>query len=92
MDNLRWIKIIDKKKKLDPERVITLIDEELSAYLVEGINTETSADEYLLVYDCSSHSDEHPIVIISGKDIVEILYSAGIVSVELLEDWLSTNF
>ena len=57
MDNLRWIKIIDKKKKLDPERVITLIDEELSAYLVEGINTETSADEYLLVYDCSSHSE-----------------------------------
>lgn len=36
--------------------------------------------------------DEHPIVIISGKDIVEILYKAGIVSVELLKDWLRTNF
>lgn len=36
--------------------------------------------------------DEHPIVIISGRDIIEILYNAGICSVELLNDWLSTNF
>lgn len=36
--------------------------------------------------------DEHPIVIISGRDIVEILYNAGIGSVELLKDWLNTNF
>lgn len=36
--------------------------------------------------------DEHPIVIISGRDIIEILYNAGICSVELLKDWLSTNF
>lgn len=54
MDNLRWIKILDKKRKLDSERVITMVDEELPAYLVEGINTETSADEFLLVYDCSA--------------------------------------
>ena len=36
--------------------------------------------------------DEHPIVIISGRDIIEILYNAGICSAELLNDWLSTNF
>ena len=56
MDNLRWIKILDKKKNLDPERIITPVDENLPAYLVEGINTETSADEFLLVYDCSDIS------------------------------------
>lgn len=31
-------------------------------------------------------------MIISGRDIIEILYNAGICSVELLKDWLSTNF
>lgn len=56
MDNLRWIKILDEKKKLDPERIVAPIDENLPAYTVEGINTETSADEFLLVYDCSDIS------------------------------------
>ncbi len=56
MDNLRWIKILDEKKKLDSERMITPVEENLPAYLVEGINTETSADELLLVYDCSDIS------------------------------------
>ena len=56
MDNLRWIKILDEKKKLDSERMITPIDDNLPVYLVEGINTETSADEFLLVYDCSDIS------------------------------------
>lgn len=28
----------------------------------------------------------------SGRDIVEILYNAGIGSVELLKDWLTANF
>ena len=36
--------------------------------------------------------DEQPIVIISGRDIIEILYNAGICSVDLLKDWLNTNF
>ena len=36
--------------------------------------------------------DQHPIIIISGKDIVDILISAGINSVELLDEWLETNF
>ena len=36
--------------------------------------------------------DEHPIVIISGRDIVEILYNAGIGSIEHLKDWLTANF
>lgn len=36
--------------------------------------------------------DEHPIVIISGKDIVEILLNAGIGSVKQLSDWLKANF
>ena len=42
MDNLRWLKILDEKKKLDPERIVAPIDENLPAYTVEGINTETS--------------------------------------------------
>ena len=56
MDNQRWIKILDEKKNLDPDRIITQVDESLPAYLVEGINMETSADELLLVYDCSAPS------------------------------------
>jgi hypothetical protein len=36
--------------------------------------------------------DEHPIVIISGKDIIDILMRAGINDVNLLNDWLTTNF
>ena len=36
--------------------------------------------------------DQHPIVIVSGKDIVDILVSAGINSVSLLDDWLESNF
>ena len=36
--------------------------------------------------------DEHPVVIISGKDIIEILLNAGIGSVEQLSDWLKANF
>lgn len=33
-----------------------------------------------------------PIVVISGKDIVDILISAGINSVDILNDWLESNF
>lgn len=36
--------------------------------------------------------DQQPIVVISGKDIVEILISAGINSVDILNDWLTANF
>ena len=36
--------------------------------------------------------DEHPILIISGKDIIDILLNAGIGSVEHLKDWLKANF
>ena len=36
--------------------------------------------------------DGHPVVIISGKDIIDILLDAGIGSVEQLRDWLTTNF
>ncbi|MBR6574221.1 MAG: restriction endonuclease [Clostridia bacterium] len=36
--------------------------------------------------------DEHPIVVISGRDIVEILLGAGVGSVEHLRDWLKANF
>lgn len=36
--------------------------------------------------------DEHPIIIISGKDIIDILMRAGINDVNLLNDWLTTNF
>ena len=59
MDNQKWIKILDEKKKLDPERIITPVDESLPAYLVEGINQETSADEFLMVYDCSAFAEEN---------------------------------
>lgn len=36
--------------------------------------------------------DQHPIIIISGKDIVEILMNAGISTTTLVEDWLKANF
>lgn len=36
--------------------------------------------------------DQQPIVIIAGKDIVDILISAGINSTDILNDWLDTNF
>lgn len=57
MDNRRWLSILTEKKKLDSGCVVDPVDESLSAYLVEGINVETSADESLLVYDCSSISE-----------------------------------
>ena len=36
--------------------------------------------------------DQHPIVLISGKDIIEILISAGINNIDVLKDWLESNF
>ncbi len=36
--------------------------------------------------------DSQPIIVISGKDIVEILISAGINSIEILDEWLTSNF
>ena len=36
--------------------------------------------------------DQQPIVIISGKDIVDILIDAGINSMDLLDEWLTANF
>lgn len=36
--------------------------------------------------------DQQPIVIISGKDIVNILIGAGINSIDLLDEWLKANF
>lgn len=57
MDNRRWLSILTEKKKLDSGRVVDPVDESLPAYLVEGINVETSADESLFVYDCSSISE-----------------------------------
>lgn len=36
--------------------------------------------------------DQHPIIIISGKDIIDILMNAGINSVTLVNDWLKANF
>lgn len=36
--------------------------------------------------------DQQPIVIIAGKDIVDILISAGINSTTILNDWLAANF
>ena len=36
--------------------------------------------------------DQQPIVVIAGKDIVDILISAGINSSEILRDWLDANF
>ena len=36
--------------------------------------------------------DGHPIIIISGKDIIDILMRAGINDVPLLNEWLAANF
>lgn len=39
-----------------------------------------------IVEDC------HPIIVIAGKDIIDILLKAGIASEELLFEWLEANF
>lgn len=57
MDNNRWLTILIEKKKLDIGYEVNPIDDKLPIYLVEGINSETSADESLLVYDCSDLSE-----------------------------------
>jgi hypothetical protein len=36
--------------------------------------------------------DDHPVIIISGMDIVEILLQHGINSKEILSNWLESNF
>jgi hypothetical protein len=36
--------------------------------------------------------DGHPIIIISGKDIIDILMRAGINDVSILNEWLTANF
>lgn len=36
--------------------------------------------------------DQHPIVIVAGKDIVDILISTGINSINGLNEWLDANF
>ncbi len=36
--------------------------------------------------------DQHPIIIISGKDIVDILMKSGISTLDLLKEWLAANF
>ena len=36
--------------------------------------------------------DDHPVIIISGMDIVEILLQHGIDSKEILSNWLESNF
>lgn len=36
--------------------------------------------------------DQQPIVVISGKDIIDVLFLAGINSVEVLNEWLLSNF
>lgn len=36
--------------------------------------------------------DQHPIVIVSGKDIIDILINSGITDTKLLSLWLNANF
>jgi len=36
--------------------------------------------------------DAHPIIIISGRDIIDILVKSGINTIELLTNWLEANF
>lgn len=36
--------------------------------------------------------DGHPIIVISGKDIINILYDTGITEIEELKKWLKINF
>ena len=36
--------------------------------------------------------DQHPIVIVSGKDIIEILINSGITNKKQLNLWLKANF
>lgn len=36
--------------------------------------------------------DQQPIIVVSGKDIIEILMNAGINNLEMLNEWLNSNF
>ena len=36
--------------------------------------------------------DQHPIIVISGKDIVDILMNSGISTLDLLKEWPDANF
>ena len=36
--------------------------------------------------------DQHPIIIISGKDIIDILMKAGINNLDMVNEWLKSNF
>ena len=36
--------------------------------------------------------DQQPIIVISGKDIIDILMNSGINTVDLVNDWLKANF
>lgn len=36
--------------------------------------------------------DQQPIIVISGKDIIEILMNAGINNLEMVNEWLKSNF
>ena len=36
--------------------------------------------------------DQHPIIVISGKDIIDILMNAGINTLDMVNEWLKSNF
>lgn len=36
--------------------------------------------------------DQHPIIVISGKDIIDILINAGINTLDMVNEWLKSNF
>ena len=53
MRNKRWVDILITQRQLDPDCTIIPVEGKDDFYLVEGIDTKTSADESLLVYDCT---------------------------------------
>lgn len=54
MENSRWLHILVEKKKLDSGYEVSPAHEVHPFYFIEGVNAETSADESLLIYDCST--------------------------------------
>lgn len=53
MDIEIWLSLLIAKKNLEPHCVPSLVVGYTNVYLLESINIETSADETLLVYDCT---------------------------------------
>ena len=78
--------------------IMIIVALSLSAgWMTKDSNSMSRKEPYLFMTDRDEAykeiiEDQHPIVLISGKDIIEILISAGINNIDVLNNWLESNF